>query len=52
MRELEILMLRAYRSATTRARERKQLLRTAAYSMGIERVARCERLRAQQAARA
>ncbi|HEX6467404.1 MAG TPA: Glu/Leu/Phe/Val dehydrogenase dimerization domain-containing protein [Terriglobales bacterium] len=51
MRELEILMLRAYRSATTRARERKQLLRTAAYSMGIERVARCERLRAQQSPR-
>ncbi len=45
LRELETLMLRAYEAVARRTRERKQLMRTAANSLAIERVAQCERLR-------
>jgi glutamate dehydrogenase (NAD(P)+) len=44
-RELEQTMVKAYREVATRARQQKSSLRTAAYCIAVERVARVERLR-------
>jgi glutamate dehydrogenase (NAD(P)+) len=45
-RQLEIFLDRACQTVAQRARRNHVSLRMAAYSLGIERVARCERLRA------
>ena len=45
-RQLEVFLTRAYQSVTKRAKKDGVSLRTAAYALGIERVARSERLRA------
>jgi glutamate dehydrogenase (NAD(P)+) len=43
--DLEQIMLKAYQEVTARARQGKLSLRTAAYCIAVERVARVERLR-------
>jgi len=43
--ELEKIMVRAYRAVADRAKKEKLSLRTAAYAVAIERVARAEKLR-------
>lgn len=43
--ELEKIMTRAYRAVAERAKQGKLSLRTAAYSLAVERVARAEKLR-------
>jgi glutamate dehydrogenase (NAD(P)+) len=45
-RQLEIFLDRACQAVVQRAKRNRLSLRIAAYSLGIERVARCERLRA------
>jgi glutamate dehydrogenase (NAD(P)+) len=45
-RQLEVFLTRAYQNVITRAEQDQVSLRTAAYSLGIERVARSEKLRA------
>jgi glutamate dehydrogenase (NAD(P)+) len=45
-RQLEVFLTRAYQNVIKRAKKDGVSLRTAAYSLGIERVARSERLRA------
>jgi glutamate dehydrogenase (NAD(P)+) len=45
-RQLEVFLTRAYQNVIKRAKKDRVSLRTAAYSLGIERVARSERLRA------
>jgi glutamate dehydrogenase (NAD(P)+) len=45
-RQLEVFLTRAYQNVIKRAKEGDVSLRTAAYSLGIERVARSEKLRA------
>jgi glutamate dehydrogenase (NAD(P)+) len=45
-RQLEVFLTRAYQNVIKRAKKDEVSLRTAAYSLGIERVARSERLRA------
>jgi glutamate dehydrogenase (NAD(P)+) len=45
-RQLEVFLTRAYQNVTKRAKKDGVSLRTAAYALGIERVARSERLRA------
>jgi len=44
-KELEKYMVRAYQSVAERAKKEKMSLRTAAYSIAVERVARAEKLR-------
>jgi len=44
-RDLEKMMVKAYREVATRAKDEKLSLRTVAYCIGIERVARVEKLR-------
>jgi glutamate dehydrogenase/leucine dehydrogenase len=44
-KELEKIMVRAYRAVADRAKKEKLSLRTAAYAVAIERVARAEKLR-------
>ena len=44
-REIETALLRAYEQVCERSRREQISLRMAAYSLAIERVARCERLR-------
>lgn len=44
-KELEKIMVRAYRAVADRARKKKLSLRTAAYAIAVERVARAEKLR-------
>lgn len=43
--DLEQIMIRAYQEVVTRAREKNLSLRTAAYCIAVERVARLEKLR-------
>jgi glutamate dehydrogenase/leucine dehydrogenase len=43
--DLEQIMVKAYQEIAARAREQKLTLRTAAYCLAVERVARVERLR-------
>lgn len=45
-RQLDVFLTRAYQNVIKRSKKDKVSLRTAAYSLGIERVARSERLRA------
>jgi len=45
-RQLEVFLTRAYQNVSKRAKKDGVSLRTAAYALGIERVARSERLRA------
>ena len=45
-RQLEVFLTRAYQNVVKRAKKNEVSPRTAAYSLGIERVARSERLRA------
>ena len=45
-RQLEVFLTRAYQNVIKRAKKEEVSLRTAAYCLGIERVARSERLRA------
>jgi len=45
-RQLDVFLTRAYQNVVKRAKKDEVSLRTAAYSLGIERVARSERLRA------
>lgn len=45
-RQLDVFLTRAYQNVINRAKEDEVSLRTAAYSVGIERVARSEKLRA------
>jgi glutamate dehydrogenase (NAD(P)+) len=44
-RDLEQIMVKAYREVTARAQQQKLSLRTAAYCIAVERVARVEKLR-------
>lgn len=44
-KELEKIMVRAYRAVADRAKKEKLSLRTAAYAIAVERVARAEKLR-------